>query len=118
MAIIIIGAAMFLEMRNDKGLTPTMAGFLVAIVGTFSAANLANTAKHMETNGKNGNSALHDKIDSIQETISSTYNKESEAALVGMLSRIDQNMTAIKDTTAQVGSGMLNLNNSVQGLKR
>lgn len=113
MALVVVGAAIFLEIKSDKGLSPTMAGFLVSIVATFSAANYAASSKFMDTKGKQDPS-LHAKMDSIQDTLSSTYNKESEAALVGMLTQMHQNMNAIKDTTTQVGTAVINMNQQLQ----
>lgn len=117
MAIIVLGAAIYLEMNHANGLSPTMASFLIAIVGTFSVANYASTAKFTDSKGKQDPS-LHNKVDAIQSIVSSTYNKDTETALVNMITSLHQNMAAVKDTTTQVGTAVINLNNQLMNLKR
>lgn len=116
MAIAVIGAAMYLELHSEKGLTPTMAGFLVAMVGTFSAANFATSAKFMASKGKGTDpDGLHEKLDQIHAVVANDYNKETQGAFLQVLGEVGKNLADLKATTAQVGTTVINLNKQLRG---
>lgn len=114
MAIIVIGAAIFLEIKSDKGLQPTMAGFLVAMVGTFSVANYASTAKFLGSRGKGGDTSVHDKLDAMAQSMQGVYSPESQEAWQSLLSNVVNNTQGLKDTLAQTSTAVVNLGNLVQ----
>ncbi len=109
MALATIGSAMFLEMHSEKGLTPTMAGFLVGIVGAFSAANYATTAKHMGSKGGGGN--VERKLDQIQTQLDAAFSPEAMATLSLLLSNVNDGVAQLKETTGQVARAVVNLSN-------
>ena len=119
LALIVVGTAVFMEVRTDKGLSPTLAAFLIAVVSAFHVANYASTANFLSSkkNGS-GEASVHDKLDSITETISGVYSKESQAAFADLLTNVMQNTQGLKETSAQMGTAVLNLASEVQKLKR
>lgn len=120
MALIVIGTAVFMEMKSDKGLSPTMASFLITVVSAFHIANYAATANFIGS--KKGASQpdpdIHKKLDSITETISGVYSQESQKVFVDLLSGVMNNTQGLKETSAQMGTAVLNLANEVQKIRK
>jgi len=121
MALIAISAAIFIELRTEKGLSTTLAGFLTAIVTTFGMANYAATKEFMKSKNRSGNNgddvggrvdALCGKIDTLTEMNS----PEAIAHLTGLLTSINQGISEVKATTGQVGTAVVNVNKEIKKL--
>ncbi len=112
MAVVTIAAALFLEIKSEKGLTPTMAGFLVAVVGAFSAANLASSAKYLETKQKPSSGSdpgMSDKLDQIHSTIEqNSFNREIQTNLLQVLGNMQSDLIQLKETSGQIGKAVIN----------
>lgn len=119
MALAVVGAAMYLEVTG-KGLTPTMAGFLVGIVGMFSAANFASSAAFMKNKGTTTSSdpGVHKKLDSMAAVIAESFNPEALANLTQLLTNIHVGMEQVKDTSGQVAKAVVNQSKEIQNLKQ
>lgn len=99
MALVVVSAAMFLELRSDKGLSTTMAGFLLGIVGTFSVANYATTAKHMASK----------KQDGPQSQSSGGMSPEQMNAMVDVLTQLGNELKEVKETAVSTGKAVVAL---------
>ncbi len=97
MALVVIGAAMFLEMKSEKGLSPTMASFLGGIVAAFSAANYMATAKHMMSKNP--------------EPQQPAMGPQELNALVSALGQLGKELQDIKDISSNTGKLMVGLSN-------
>lgn len=111
LALVAIGAAMFLEIKTEKGLSTEMTGLLLGLVGAFSVANYATSAKHMQTKGPNGTAdgAVHKKLDHIQTLISEGINGESVGIMTEMFKKFNNDLDQVKVTTGQIGQTLVNL---------
>jgi hypothetical protein len=98
MALLVIGAAMFLEMKSEKGLTPTMAGFLAGIVGTFSMANFATTAKHMTS-----------RRPAEATPPPQGLNNDNAQALINVLGKLGTDIEEVKQIAGNTGKAVVNL---------
>lgn len=108
MALAVIGVALFLEAKTDKGLSPTMATFLGGIVAAFSAANFATTAKHMES--KAGmDSALHAKVDKMGQAIERGFSPEAVQNLTDVLVGIQSGVEDVKKLNGEIGRAVVNM---------
>jgi hypothetical protein len=111
MALVVVGAGMFLEAKTDKGLSPTMAAFLASIVAAFSVANYASAAKY-EDSRKGApavDSDLHDKVNQILQTMGNGFNGESVNMMLQVLTKQNNDLDEVKKATGQVASSMVNL---------
>lgn len=110
MTLVVLGVAIFLETHSDKGLSTTMAGFMVAILGTFHASNYACSTAFSK-NGKPGGDTgpLHKKLDTLADKVSEGFSPERTEQLrqlfVEMKAGIQQNQAL----TGQVAQTLLNL---------
>lgn len=112
MAALAMGVATYLESKGGSGLSSTMAGFLVGIVGLFSAANYASSSKHADTSKLNSGD-FKKSLDSMQAKIDEAMNPEAMASLTQILSGIHQGMNEVKGTTGQMGVAMVNIGNQL-----
>lgn len=103
MALIVVGVAVGLEL-SGKGLTPTMAGFLASVVGLFSAANYATTARHMETKG--GGSS---QLDTVLSKIEQANDPEKVKELISLLTSMQEKLSTIEFVSGQTGHAVVNL---------
>lgn len=117
MALGAMGVAVFLELRGQSGLTPTMSAFLLGVVGMFSVANFANTSRHMASKQPQPAPSLDgltvslgdlpDKINEIhQMTANGAGNPESLNTLVSVLGSIKTDMEKVKSTTGEIGKSV------------
>jgi hypothetical protein len=114
MAILSVGAAIFLELHSDKGLGPTMAGFLVSIVGLFSVANYVTTARHMDSKAKGPDAdGIHSKLDDIQAQVQTANSPEMTQTFVNLLNNINDGLAELKGATGQTGMAVLNLSKEI-----
>lgn len=122
MAIVATGAAMYLEMHSDKGLTTTMASFLGAMVATFHAANYASTKEFMKSKStqkgvpQEGIDQLHAKIDTLTTAANQMNSQDSIDKLVALLNNINQGISEVRGTTGQIGTAMVNVGKEVKKL--
>jgi hypothetical protein len=114
MALLVVGAAMFLEVKTANGLTPTTAGFLVAVLGAFSAANFASTAKFID--GKNNNrqpedgGQVADKLNQVQGLLQQGLaNPETLQTFLAVLGQMKSDIEQVREATGQIGKTMVNL---------
>jgi hypothetical protein len=105
LALIVIAAAMAIELKTERGLSTVMAGFLGTLVATFSAANYAVTRKHMEA--RSGGRDM-DQIATLIEN-----RNESDSKVVGelieALTMLRTEMLDVKAATANVGQSVVNI---------
>lgn len=94
MALMAAAVAVFLELHSDKGLTPTMAGFLGSLVGMFSVANSLVTTKHMD--------ATMGDVNSNPQLL------EQGQALINVLGSINERVTDTQNITANTGKLVAN----------
>lgn len=125
MAILAIGASMFLEMKTEKGLSTTMAGFLTAVVTTFGVANYAATKEFMKTKSKSSGSGvdvseqidnLAKKVDELTTAAMSINNQDSVNQLISLLTNLNQSIADVKGATGQIGAAMVNVGKEVRNL--
>lgn len=117
-AVASIGTAVYLEIAG-KGLTPTMAGFLVSIVGLFHAANYASSTAYM-VNKKSANADpdLRDKIEDLHETVKTGFAPEKTDDLRQLLVNINTGVASAATISGQTGQMMLNLTQVLQQLSQ
>lgn len=117
MTLLVIGIAIFLEVRSERGLSPTMAGFLVAIVGTFSAVNYAASVKLTPSNRSQGNTTnnyppVHEKLNDITDMLQrGAANPESLQMLLTTLGTMKDDIAQVKNTSGQIGQAVVALGN-------
>lgn len=116
MAFAAIGAAIYLE-QFGKGLTPTMAGFLVSMVGLFHAANFASTSSFL-TNKKGADPVIQDKIDDLHETIKIGFAPEKTDDLRQLLVSINTGVSQAQVLSGQTAQAVLNLSSVLQNLRK
>lgn len=122
MAILVTGAAMYLELHSDKGLTTTMAGFLGTMVAAFHAANYASTKEFLKNKAsqkgvpQEGIDQLHEKIDNLTAAASQMNSQDSVDKLVALLNNINQGISEVRGTTGQIGTAMVNVGKEVRKL--
>ncbi len=109
-SLVVLGVAVFLELHSDKGLTTTMAGFMVTLVGTFHVANSVCSATFAK-NGKQGNTAgpLHAKLDGISDRINEQFAPERTEQLKQLLAEMKAGIQQNQVLTAQVAQTLINL---------
>ncbi len=111
MSLVVLGVAIFLETHSDKGLSTTMAGFMVAIVGTFHVSNYACSTAFAKSKAAGGGDVgpLHKKLDDLSTKVSDGFSPERTEQLkqlfIEMKSGIQQNQVL----TGQVAQTLLNL---------
>lgn len=116
MAFAAIGAAMYIEIVG-KGLSPTMAGFLVSMVGLFHAANYASTSSFL-VNKKGGDPAVQDKIDDLHDTIKAGFAPEKTDDLRQLLTNINTGVSQAQVLSGQTAQAVLNLSSVLQNLRK
>lgn len=117
MALAVIGAAMYLEIQG-KGLTPTMAGFLVGIVGLFSAANYATSNAFMASKKGASDPDLHEKVDDLHEVMKDAMAPEKSDDLKQLLVNINTTLTQVQGISGQTGQAVLNLTQVLNSLRK
>ncbi len=122
-SLIVIGVAVFLDMKATNGLTTTMAGFLVSMVGMFSVANSMISTRYMQAKGQPGASPqqdrnLHAKVDALSEMTQAAFNPEAVQSLTTLLTNLQENMSQIKDVSMQTAQAVVNHTKVIQGLQR
>jgi drug/metabolite transporter (DMT)-like permease len=95
MALVVVGCSMVLEMKSEKGLTPTMAAFLAGIVAAFSAANYAVSAKHMSAKRP--------------EAPPPGMTEEQAQVLVGVLGKLGSDLAEVKEIAGNTGKAVVGL---------
>lgn len=124
MALIVIGAAIVLEIKTEKGLDTTMAGFLAAIVTAFGVTNYASTKEFIKGKKSGGSqegvseklTELSVKVDELTTAASSINNQDSVQQLISLLNSINQGIAEVKGTTGQIGTAMVNVGKEVRKL--
>ncbi len=82
MALLTIGVAVFLE-THEKGLSATMAGFLVAVIGAFNISNIAGSNSFLKSKPQGQNDgSVHKKLDDLM--VAATQGPDP--AVVGQIS--------------------------------
>lgn len=116
MAILVIGVAVFLDVKTAKGLSLEMTGFLVAVLGAFSAANYATTVKHMNSRGQGGAAPkadlgpIENQLNNVQAMLKAgAANPETLQVLLNTLSSMKSDIESVKGTTGQIGIAMVEL---------
>lgn len=111
MALIVTGVATFLELKSPNGLTATMATFLAGIAGTFSVANYASAAKHADSRQGIGNGGITaEKLGNIEGMLKAGLgDPETAQALLGVMTKMNNDLEQVKATTGQIGIGVVNL---------
>lgn len=118
MTLIVLGVAVFLEMHSEKGLTTTMAGFMLAIVGTFSVVNFASTNTFMKNKPTaTGDNSLHKKIDTLAKAVDTGFSPERTENLAKLLANINNGLTQVQTVAGQVAQAVVNQNSVIQNLK-
>ena len=120
MAVVTILAAILLEIKSEKGLTPTMAGFLVAIVSAFSAVNVMATGKYLESESgsPSDSSAVTGKLDRIENIVQQNgFSPEIKSSLLNVLGNMQNDLTQLKETSGQIGKAMVNNTRDIQYIK-
>lgn len=119
MALLSVGVATFIELKTERGLSTTMAGFLGSIVAAFSMANYAATAKHMSTKpGGRNDDGISNKVDQLIEITSAANSPEAINNIATLLGNISNGVGVLTNTTGQIGSAVVNLNKDIQVLKK
>ncbi len=119
MAIIAGGFASYLEVGTAKGLSPTMAGFLVALVGSFSVVNHLATKSYEESrSGSNDNSDgyVGEQIEQLSTLLSQASNNGE--VVKQYLGTLNESIAQVQATAGQLGIGMVNMNKEIQQVKR
>ncbi len=117
LALAAIGAAMYLELAG-KGLSPTMAGFLVGVVGLFHAANYASSNAYMQNKKAGNDPGLHDRIEELHQTIKTGFAPEKTDALRQLLTDISTNVGQSQILSGQTAQAMLNLTQVLNNLNQ
>ncbi len=119
MALIAGGYGSFLEIYTAKGLTPTMAGFLIALVGSFSVVNHLATKSYENSRSGNGDEGvLAQKIDELSVLAKASNDGEAVQTLLKYLSGMNESIQQVQSTAGQLGLGVVNLNKELQTVKR
>ncbi len=109
MSLVVLGVAIFLEMHSEKGLSTTMAGFMVAIVGTFHVSNFACSAAYSKNGKPNaGVGPLHDKIDALSDKITEAFSPAQTDQLKSLFVEMKAGIQQNQALTGQVAQAMLN----------
>lgn len=107
MAIIVIAAAMFLEV-SGHGLSTTMAGFLGAVLAAFSATNVISSTKAMGSRG-GGDDKVSQQVAEIRQLMGEGYNQENIGLVINALTKNNQDLEQIKSLSSDLSKGMINL---------
>lgn len=119
MSLMLVGVGLVIELKTERGLSPTFAGFLGAVLATFSAANCTVSRDFMKSrSGGSAAASLDAKIEQMHELTMQMNNPENLQALTNLLSRVDQGLSDVKATTGQVGTAMINVGQDVKNLAR
>jgi hypothetical protein len=108
LALIAIAVATVIEMKTDRGLSPTMAGFLGTLVAAFSMANYAVTKKHMENRGGGVVDQLIPLIQNRNET-----DEKVVMQLIETLGDLRNGINDVKTTSAEIGKSVVNVHRAV-----
>lgn len=123
-ALLAIGAGMYLEIAKAGGLSVNMAGLLVGLVGAFSVANSVITGKHFDFKSSgDGDSSdaigqMSKQITDLTKIATAANDQENVNKLAALLSSIHQSIEELKGTTGQVGTLMVNVGKDVQSVKK
>ncbi len=109
MAMIVIGIGVFMEF-NGHPLSTTMAGFLVAIIGSFHVTNHLSTQAYLK-NKPQGSDGVHKKLDDLQTKLVQSTDPERTAALQQLLVDINNGVKQTQIMSAQIGQTLINLGN-------
>jgi len=92
LAVLAVISSLYLELTGHP-LSPTMAGFLVSIVGLFAAANTAATKNHLQSKG-NGPGASDPqvlrKLEQMEQVIAAGFSPEAVQGLQNVLGSMNQ----------------------------
>lgn len=126
MAIIAIGAGMYLEMMTPHGLSVNMTGLLVGLVGAFSAANYMATAKHFDfkaggnddNDSSEGIKQLSNQVTDLTNLARSMADPQATQNLLQVLQNVNQALTQVQQVSGQIGVGVVGLSKEVSAIKR
>ncbi len=116
-AIAAIGAAMYLELVG-KGLSPTMAGFLVSIVGVFHAANYASSKTYLQNKKAGNDPGLQDQMGELHTTLKEGFAPEKTEALKNLLTSINSGVSQSQVLSGQTAQALLNLTQVLNNLNQ
>lgn len=118
MSLMLVGVGLVIELKTDRGLSPTFASFLGAVLATFSAANFGCSRDHMKSRSGNGNvDGLTDKIEQLHNLALKANDAESIAKLIELFTRVDQGVSEVKAVTSQVGHATLSLGQKIDSMR-
>lgn len=117
MGVAVLGIATLLEIKGPQGLTQTMATFMGSLVGLFSMANYASTAKYLSAKtqaqapaAEVDLSPVEAKLEQIQGVLSvGVANPDNLNTLLEILGKLKTDLEQVKATTGQIGVGVVNL---------
>jgi hypothetical protein len=110
LALLAIGVATAIEIKTERGLSATMAGFLGTLVAAFSVVNYAVTKKHMESKvGGPDIGELGEKIDRLSEMAATASDAQAVQQLIGLLQTINSGVSEVKGAQAEMGKSMVNV---------
>lgn len=119
MGLIVVGVAVFVEAKTDKGLTPTLATFLGSIVASFHVANYAVSKQYMDSraNGKGPDPDASTKLDAILRVIKETNDPEISNQFTALLRGISTDLAEVKAASGQMGVAVLNIGKQVNEVR-
>jgi hypothetical protein len=120
MSLIVIGVGIALDIKAPNGLSATMAGFLVSLVGMFSVANNAASKAYMasKTAGGAGDQVLHKKMDAMADMIQATNSPENMETLIKLLSDLNTGVSQVKQVTGQNAEAVIKHTQMLQGMRQ
>lgn len=102
----VLVVAVFLEIQG-RGLTPTMAGFLVALVSAFSVTNVISSNAQVRT--RSSGDDLHKKLNDLHDKLDAGLAPERADDLKQLLIDIKTGVAQNQIMTGQIGQTLINL---------
>lgn len=118
MAIVIMVVGALIELKTERGLSPTYAGLLGTLFATFSAANFGVSREHLKSRANGDADGVSEKVDRVIGLIENSSDQENVKVLVTLLQNIDRGITEVKATSLQVGQAMVNVNSEIGRIKQ
>ncbi len=110
MSLVVLGVAIFLEMHSEKGLSTTMAGFMIAIVGSFHVTNFACSTAYSKNGKASGDAGpLHKKIDAMAGQLSDGFSPERTEQLRQVLVEMKAGIQQTQALSGQMAQALINL---------
>lgn len=117
MTLLVLGVAIFLEARTERGLTPVMAGFMVTLVGSFHVANSVVSSKFMSSKGAGGlDPSVNKKLEALSNVVQQNYDPDASQKLIALLSNLTQGINDVKSVAGQIAQASVNHTRMLQGL--